>query len=106
VVVGLIVSAVVGESGRELLAVGVAPFARRRGLASALLGRHVDVVGEPLSAVVTVAERDPFEPLDRGLRADIARRLLDRSGFRVVGAPAAVRRVDPLTIAATHPGPG
>ncbi len=106
VVVGLVVSGIVGESGRELLAVGVAPSARRRGLASALLRGHVDVVREPLSAVVTVGERDPFEPLGRGLRADIARRLLDRCRFRVVQAPAAVRGIDPLAVAATHPGPG
>ncbi len=35
-------------------------------------------------AEVTLAERDPFEPLDRAVRASIAERLLARAGFRAV----------------------
>ena len=84
---------------RQLIALGVAPGARRAGLGTALLRAHVEAAGpQPLRALVTVAERDPIEPGDRALRADIARRLLEDAGFAVRNAPPALRRIDPLAI--------
>jgi hypothetical protein len=44
---------------------------------------------------MTGAERDPVEPLDRTLRAGIARRLLERSGFDVQAAGGPLGRADP-----------
>ena len=51
---------------------------------------------------MTVAERDPFDPLDRVTRAGIARRLLEGAGFWVGPADRPVRAVDPLAIRATR----
>ena len=78
----------------ELLALGVAPGHRRRGLGTALVQALVDAVAGPMSAVVTLAERDPVEPLDRALRATIARRVLESAGFTVRPAEPAVVRLD------------
>jgi acetoin utilization protein AcuC len=98
VIVGL---AVDGQSEREngtpLLALGVAPAFRRRGLATTLL-QALAAGGGQRYALVTVAERDPFEPLDHGLRVSIARRLLERAGFEVEAAGGNLGRVDPLAI--------
>jgi acetoin utilization protein AcuC len=88
-IVGLVVSAPsrADPLADELLAVGVAPAFRRQGLAAAMLARHVAVRrpgDRSLVANVTVAERDPIEPLPVELRASIARRLLDGAGFTPV----------------------
>jgi len=93
-IVGL---AVAGPSGapRQLLALGVAPAFRRQGLAGRLLGALAARVGGEIEALVTVAERDPVEPLDHALRTSIARRLLERVGFAVEPAAAPLIRVDP-----------
>ena len=93
VVVGL---AVTGPDD-ALLALGVAPDHRRAGLATALLR-----ASHARSAEVTVAERDPVDPLPHAVRAQIARRVLEQAGFTVSSAPTDVRRVDPLAIAATR----
>ena len=86
--VGLVVSALddpaAPEAGRSVLAVGVAPPWRRQGLATRLLGAHVETFGRagtPWAASVTLAERDPVEPLDRTLRSTIAARIFERAGF-------------------------
>jgi acetoin utilization protein AcuC len=108
-VVGLVASAgsasaADGDGGRSLLAVGVSPDWRRQGLATALLARHVAAF-EPTTvwtATITAAERDPFEPLDRRLRATIARRLLERSGFDVASAGGEIGRADPSALEATR----
>jgi acetoin utilization protein AcuC len=84
-------------SGRaELLALGVAPAWRRRGLAGALLAGHTRAMSGDvdLRAVVTVAERDPIDPLDGHLRRDIARRLFAAAGFTVSPAIAPIRAAD------------
>ncbi|MEA2631536.1 MAG: hypothetical protein QOE66_1755, partial [Chloroflexota bacterium] len=97
-VVGLaIVGPMEADRRRELLAVGVAPSHRRRGLAAALLttstgNRPHDI---EITAEVTLAERDPIEPLDRATRATVARRLLERAGFAMRPSDADVRAADP-----------
>ena len=98
-VVGLAVSApaVAGDGMRELLALGVAPNYRRQGIATALLKAHA---ASGSSAVVTLAERDPIDPLPRELRASIARRLLDGAGFDVGPADDATRSLDQVAISA------
>jgi acetoin utilization protein AcuC len=103
VVVGLVLSAPEGAR-EELLAVGVAPEHRRRGLAGRLLRAHVEGVapGRPLRAAFGVAERDVVEPLDRAIRTDIARRLLTAAGFATRPAPDPIGQVDPSAIVATR----
>jgi len=108
-VVAVVGATVVGASvshdkadgaGDALLALGVAPAWRRQGLAGHLLaaqGEELRREGRTLEAEVTVAERDPFDPLDGSVRRSIASRLLSASGFEV-GRPgsggllSAVRR--------------
>jgi acetoin utilization protein AcuC len=108
-VIGLVVSAASasgeeGEAPRAILAVGVAPGARRRGLATELLARHLASFDPRTtwSATVTGAERDPVEPLDRTLRADMARRLFERNGFDVQPAGGPLGRADPSAIEANR----
>ena len=76
------------------------------GLAGALLEACV-TAGRPgdtdYTAEVTLAERDPVEPLDRALRADIARRLLERAGFEIGPADADLRRADSGAFSAVRP---
>ena len=105
-VVGAAVSRVAGGGGpAALLALGVAPGRRRRGLATTLLGTHVSASGPDaadgagIAAEVTVGERDPHEPLDGRVRREIARRLLGGAGFEVSQAEPAVRAADPDAIA-------
>ena len=100
-VVGLVVSHRADPgSAHEILVVGVAPEHRRAGLAAGLLDAHVATLapGDDVVAEVTLAERDVVEPLDRSLRASIARRLLERAGFEVAPADPSVRSVDPAAI--------
>lgn len=101
-VVGLAVSAPADprDGAIELLALGTAPGFRRQGLAGRLLAAHA--ISGTLASV-TLAERDVVEPLDRTLRATIARRLLDGAGFAVKPGAGAIRAVDPLAIAARLP---
>ncbi|HET9083782.1 MAG TPA: GNAT family N-acetyltransferase [Candidatus Limnocylindrales bacterium] len=98
-VVGLAISAPVNPSDgtRELLALGVAPDYRRKGVATALLEAHA-VSGS--FATVTLAERDPIDPLPREARALIARRLFERAGLETSAADNVVRAIDPSAIKA------
>ncbi len=93
VIVGLGVVA----DGR-LMALGVAPGHRRAGVATALLLRLA-----PRDATVTVAERDPIEPLPHDDRVRIAGRLLERAGLDVHPATAPLATVDRAAITATRP---
>jgi GNAT superfamily N-acetyltransferase len=68
---------------RALVALGVAPEYRRRGVGTRLLEAVVEQANGELDAIVTVADRDPIEPLDRTTRSAIARRMLLRAGFEV-----------------------
>jgi ribosomal protein S18 acetylase RimI-like enzyme len=93
-----------GDTRSELLALGVAPGWRRQGVAGRLLVTHVEAApaGVELSAEVTVAERDPLDPIDAHVRRDVARRLLERAGFVITPADPAVRAADPDTVAAAR----
>ena len=97
-VVGLAISRVDGES-EELLALGVEPSHRRQALAGKLLEAHF-TADRASTAEVTLAERDVLDPLDRADRMSIARRLLERAGYRVVSAAGVIRSVDPSAIVA------
>jgi acetoin utilization protein AcuC len=78
-------SAVTAPDG-ELIALGVAPAHRQRGLAAGLLA-----ASPATHATVTMAERDPVEPLDVALRIPFARRLLEGAGFRAASGGSWVR---------------
>ena len=104
VLAGLVVGAVVSAAGaaggtayRRLIAVGVASANRRAGLAVAMLREHLVAGsnGERWEALVTLAERDPIEPLDRATRERIARRLLESAGFTVTRAGGNIAAADP-----------
>ena len=99
-VVGLALSAAAAAwaGERRLLALGVAPAARRHGVATRLLATHIAGLrpgDNPLSALVTAAERDPVEPLLRSDRSAIARALLKSAGFEVTKAPGPPGEADP-----------
>jgi acetoin utilization protein AcuC len=100
------------ESGApidELVALGVAPEWRRRGVATALVRALVeeeDRRGRAVLALHTVADRDPVDPLPRAVRRSVAGRLLDAAGFRPLGAPAAVEAADTACLMAAHLPPG
>ena len=68
-------AAVVGRDG-ELFGIGVAPAWRRQGLATGLLS-----ASGARAAEITVAERDPVDPLPVRIRTDVARRLLASAGI-------------------------
>lgn len=108
VIVGLVLAAPAGAdpSRDALVALGVAPSARRRGLGACLLRALVSgqPPGRPMEALVTAAERDPFDPLPDPFRREIARRLLERAGFAVRAADGAVGRADPHAIEAVRRG--
>jgi acetoin utilization protein AcuC len=104
-IVGAAVScAPAGDVGapRLLLSVGVACDWRRRGLAAELLGEHLRAVttASGWSAAVTLAERDPLDPLPRPVRAAIARRLLEGAGFQVEAAAGLVGGADRAALVA------
>ena len=93
-VVGLAVSSAAEprDGSSELLALGVAPRHRRRGIATALMGAHASPGS---TALLTLAERDPIEPLPRELRASIARRVFEAAGYEIGGVDEVVRSIDP-----------
>jgi GNAT superfamily N-acetyltransferase len=79
----------------ELLAIGVAEVHRRQGLGRALIEA---VAPDLASAVVTVAERDPLDPLPASERVAIGRRLLEHAGLEIESADADVRSIDPAAV--------
>jgi acetoin utilization protein AcuC len=93
-----------GDRGEDLVALGVAPDWRRRGVATALVARHVAdaAPGRGLTAAVGVAERDVVEPLDHATRIHVARRLLEGAGLTIGAAPDPVARIDPRAFVATR----
>ncbi len=106
-IVGLAVSRWADGAARdELLALGVAPKWRRQGLAGRLLEANLAAVrpGDvERVAEVTVAERDVLEPIDRGVRDSIARRLLEQAGYHVEFAEPDIRTIDPLAVRGRRP---
>ena len=98
-VVGLAVSSAADprDGSSELLALGVAAGHRRQGVATALLRAHA---APGSTTVVTLAERDPIDPLPRGLRASIARRLFEGAGYEIGPVDEIVRSIDPGAIRA------
>lgn len=101
-IVGVAVAAPAEGGGDELVAIGVAPAYRRRGIATALLAALVEgrAGRGDLRATVALGERDPLEPLDRRVRATIARRLLEGAGLRVRAAAGRLGAADPEAIEA------
>src|SRR5207342_2907541 len=65
-----------GGSAEALLAIGVPPAYRRRGLGRALVGRLAAdrPPGIAMTVAVNASERDVVDPLDVALRIDIASR--------------------------------
>jgi acetoin utilization protein AcuC len=104
-VIGLAIARHADDAARgDLLALGVAPAWRRRGLAAKLLATRLewtrpgDVDHE---ALITVAEHDPIEPLDVAARMAIARRLLTAAGYDVGSPGGAVGAADPTALRGT-----
>jgi acetoin utilization protein AcuC len=96
-VVGLVLT---DRPGGELLALGVAPSHRRRGLARDLLAvEAARPDGSAASAEISMAERDVADPLDRSVRASIARQSLERAGFSAVLPDADLVAIDPMLLA-------
>ncbi|HYM83678.1 MAG TPA: GNAT family N-acetyltransferase [Candidatus Dormibacteraeota bacterium] len=92
-----------GEASLDLLALGVAPGHRGRGLGTALLRAHLDAVrpvARALDALVTIAERDPVAPLALETRAAVARGLLRAAGARETRVPERIARLDRSAFAA------
>ncbi len=101
-IVGVVVVGPVDElvGVATLLAVGVVPEFRRRGLATRLLAALPE--GGERHAEVTLAERDVMEPMDRRSRALIANRLLAGAGYEIEPAGASVRTIDPSALRAVR----
>ena len=81
----------------QLVALGVAPEWRRRGVATALLRALVteqDRRGRALVAFHTAAERDPIDPLPRAVRRGVAERLAAQAGLTVSAPPPEVSAAD------------
>jgi hypothetical protein len=69
-----------------------------------MLRAHVDSFrpgDEPISASITVAERDWVDPLEPSLRTSVARRLFEGADFAVRPASESLRAIDPLAFEAT-----
>jgi GNAT superfamily N-acetyltransferase len=105
-VVGLAVTRHADDAARvDVLAIGVAPEWRRRGLGTRLLNARLESSrpgDADVEAALTVAERDPIEPLDGSTRAAIARQILSSAGFDVTSPGGAVAAADPTAIRATR----
>ena len=93
------------EGVDTLVALGVAPEWRRRGVAAsmmhALIG-ETDRRGRAVVAFQTVAERDPVDPLPRALRRGVAEKLAIGAAMTVRAAPDRVAAVDRDVFVAVH----
>jgi GNAT superfamily N-acetyltransferase len=82
----------------QLVALGVAPEWRRRGVATAMLRALVaeqDRRGRGIAALHTAAERDPVDPLPRAVRRGVAERLAASAGLTLAPVPPHISAVDP-----------
>jgi GNAT superfamily N-acetyltransferase len=77
-----------------VLALGVAPELRGRGLGGSLLNAAVEAHAGPIEAIVGVAERDPIDPASYSTRIAIGRRLLEGAGFAVTEADGPRGQID------------
>jgi acetoin utilization protein AcuC len=94
-IVGLVVSLAATDGRRVVVAVGVAPGVRRRGIGRALLDRHVAAApAARWQAEVTVAERDWSMPDPLVDRRAAATALLQGAGFKPMGVSESAGRVD------------
>jgi acetoin utilization protein AcuC len=94
----------------QLVALGVAPEMRKRGLGAALLaallaGDARAGSGAGIFALTTAAERDPVDPLPISVRRDIAERLFRRAAMDLLAVPAAVGAADDEARAAIRLAP-
>jgi len=105
--VGVAIAGPVGDGGDvQLLAIGVAPEWRRRGIGSALLRGLValpEAHGRALTATVGPAERDVLDPWPIEERMSAARGLLGPAGFAEMRGGD--RRSLPSTIRLVRPPP-
>lgn len=85
-----------GRGSAELLALGVDPAFRRRGLGRALLRAVLAELpaGVEIRALITLGDRDVVQPLDIEVRRRIARDLLEGAGLVVRPSPDDVASVD------------
>jgi acetoin utilization protein AcuC len=88
----------------ELLALGVAPAVRGKGLGKALLVAHLAELEGPVGATVTLAERDPVEPDALETRRRIARSLLLGAGFELTAPAPPIATADPGAVSARRDG--
>lgn len=96
VVVGLAVLGPVDRGEESLvLALGVAPPLRGRGLGTALLSALAESDPGRIVAVAGVADRDAIDPLPYPDRQRVARRVMERAGFTVTPSEGAAARIDP-----------
>jgi acetoin utilization protein AcuC len=105
-IVALAISVPRGETsdrGHELIALGVAPEWRRRGLARRLLDAHLATLTGWVDATVTLAERDVVVPLPLELRSRIAHRLLAQAGFEARDGDSDIGRIDRSAFSARRP---
>ena len=105
-VVGVVATRHADDAARtDLLAMGVAPEWRRQGLATRLLQARLEWTrpgDTDHEALVTVAERDPLDPLDVAMRVAVARRLLGAAGFDIASAGGAIGAADAAALRATR----
>ena len=100
-----LVSSGPAEGVDQLVALGVAPEWRRRGVATAMFRALVaeqDRRGRGIAALHTAAERDPLDPLPRAVRRGVAERLATHAGLAVAAAPPEILAVDPDAIVAVR----
>jgi acetoin utilization protein AcuC len=93
------------EGVDRLVALGVAPEWRRRGVATSMLRALVgetDRRGRALVALHVFAERDPMDPLPRALRRGVAEKLALGAAMGVAAASGRVAAADPGAFVAVH----
>ena len=93
------------DGADRLVALGVAPEWRRRGVATTMLralSGETDRRGRALVAVHVVAERDPIDPLPRALRRGVAEKLALGAAMAVGPVSGRVAAVDRAAFAAVH----
>ena len=86
----------------SVLALGVAPPLRRRGLGTALLSALTETDPGRIVVTVGVADRDPIDPLPYADRQHVARRVIENAGFTVVQSKGPAAQIDPGRLVGTR----